>query len=417
MDSIHIPLELRQRIELGIQQAKLENKGQRPTAKRLRFTKMIAASVFVLILLSSIVFHNQVIAVIQKALQFIPGIGIVLEDDASEDRYVLQKPIIIQIDGGTVVITGMMVNEQMTYVTMSGTQTPRFESVKVINEQGMEYRLKSAHASWSTNNWASSFWLQGKQDIKGTVNMMLEGNPDIIIPIMLTKAETYESYQAMGETSAINDVTITAIANRVEDKARISLVAQHPQEFKIADYGLHGVHQDQKISVTDETGKGYKIERYDGVSGPANEFYFGLPAMSDVKNYTVTIPEINVIYNDKTKITLNIPSDKVMDVDQTFEIAGFPVKITKLERIDNDQLRVYIDTYYKENTSRALHNLRIDSMSHRAKVNEQTRALEYLQFDLNPSSKRVKLTISNPEVVIRGPWKFEWEADEYFVND
>lgn len=335
------------------------------------------------------------------------------DDDASQENYVLQQPVTIQIDGGTVVITGMMVNEQMSYVTMSGTDTSRFESVKIINEQGMEYTLKSAHAVWGINKWASSFWLQGKQDIKGNVNLIRVGNPEIVIPLTLTKAETIESYQAMGETSAINDVTITTIANRVEDKARISLVSQNTKEFRITDYGLHGVHKDQKISVTDETGKGYELERYEGVSGPASEFYFGLSARSDVKSYTVTIPEINVTYNEKTKITLNIPYDRVMDVDQTFEIAGFPVKITKIERIENDQLRVYMDTNYKEHTSRALYNLRIDRMSHSAKVNEQTRALEYLQFDINPKSKKLKLTITNPEVVIRGPWKFELPADEY----
>lgn len=56
IESIQIPLELRQRSELGIQQAKLENKGHRPTARRLISRNRLAASVFVLILLSSVVF-------------------------------------------------------------------------------------------------------------------------------------------------------------------------------------------------------------------------------------------------------------------------------------------------------------------------------------------------------------------------
>lgn len=282
-----------------------------------------------------------------------------------------------------------------------------------MGPEGSAYTIKSAQSVWTHGNWTGAFWHQGKLNMKRQAKIIILGNPETVIPVTLTQAETFESYKDMGETAVVQDVAITSIAHRVDERARISLVSRHPDAFRISDYGIHGVHPDKKISVVDETGKTYEFERYMGISSPAREFYFQL-AESGAKNYTVTIPEINVIYKDKANLTLDIPREVEAKANLTFELAGTPVTITKLERADNNRLRVYVDLSYNDQAPTSLHNFRIDRMSHSAKLNEQTRAMEYLEFEIEPNSKKVKLTLTDPEVIIRGPWKFELPTDQYF---
>ena len=98
----------------------------------------------------------------------------------------------------------------------------------------------------------------------------------------------------------------------------------------------------------------------------------------------------------------------------TFRLAGFPVTVTRTERLEDNQLRMYLDLHYQENADRSLHSFRIDTLSHNGKLHEQTRELEYLQIQVDPGSKDMKLTFTSPQVVIRGPWVFEFSKDKYF---
>lgn len=439
IDNIEIPPQLHLRSQMGIKQAKLEQVEPGRNVKRWTPRKTIVALVVAFILITTAIFNTQVIAAIQKALQYFPGIGMVVEEEIPQERYVLKEPITMEVEGGFVVITGMVVEDKMTVITMSGENTTRLQSIKIINEEGIEYTLESGSTSSTGGQWGGSFWQQGKLDLKGKVQIIIEDNPEVIIPLTLTKAETFNSYQDMGETDTENGVTITAIANRIGGTARISLVSQVPQEIKIINFGIQGIYGDQKIDVIDEKGNRYEIKQFmvsssiasehyvsspisklnrskPLLSSPANEFYFEL-SDSDVPTYNLTIPEINVTYNDKVKISLDIPIDTTADSDKIFQIAGIPVKITKLEVVDKDQLRMYVDLNYSEEATESLVNFKIDAQSYMGKLNEHTRALEYLQFDIKPGSKVMKLTISDPEVVIRGPWKFELPTDKYFRKD
>lgn len=419
VENIPIPPGLQQRSSRGIQQAKIElekSKAYKGASFQKRRKSLFIASAIGIVLFSAVVFHTQALAGLQKALQFLPGIGTVLEEDNPMERYVLQKPVTVDMLGGQVMITGMVVENEMTYMTLSGNGGKRFSSIQVINDQGVEYDFVSSMASWTPDEWAETFWYQGKTELAGEIRIVFNSNPETAVSLVLDKAETYESYQALGETEIVNDVVITAITDKVGDKARLSLVSQHHEPFRIEDYGIFGIHEDQRLTVVDGTGKTYELEKPMGQYNPAREFFFEL-SDNDEEKYTLTIPEINVIYPDKFKVTLDIPAGvESAAFNETFELAGFPVTITNLERIGSDQLRVYVELAYNEDSPRSLHNLRIEQMSHSAKRNDQTNVVEYLQFAIEPGSKKVKLTLGQPEVVIRGPWIFDLASEQFEGN-
>jgi hypothetical protein len=390
--------------------------------KRPLFTgkRMIAASILGLVILSSAIFNTEVLGALQKALQFIPGIGIVKEEDVPRERYILQHPVKVPIGGGSIEITGMMVDEEITQIIMSGT-VARPGSIHLINELGTKYNIKSSHVSSSSRLWSGTFWYQGKLDIKEHVTIQLGGYSESInIPITLVKAKTFDSYEELGETVTIQDIAITALPSKFENKGRVTIVSRQPKEFWISDYGIRGIYrapENKKLHVFDDKGKKYDLEKPWGLSAPAREIYFNL--QEGVQKYTMIIPEITVRYHDKVELSLNIPMESGMAIviDQSFEIAGFPVEITKIERLEKNGIRLYMDLNYNEHEDKSLSNFRLDKMSHMAKLHGETgELLDYLEFDVEPNSNKIDITITDPQVVIRGPWIFELPVDQYFTD-
>jgi hypothetical protein len=413
IETIPIPPELAERSKKGIETAKLEH-AQTKTKQR-PYKLWMAASVLGIVLLMSSVFHPQVRASIQKAVQYIPGIGTALEEEVPKERYILQEPVSAAMGSGSLTVTGMMADSEMTHITMNGTNIERVESIQVINDKGDVYTLDSSMSVRAGSEFSASFWHQGTLDLRQDVKIVIPGNPETVIPLHLEMAKSFASYQDMGETASVNDVMITAIAQRIGDRARISLVSKHPKTFRISDYGIHPVRDDKRLTITDDAGISCEIDRTLGLSSPAREFFFSLSEQA--KKYTLTIPEIQVEYYDKAKLTLEVPAEREAEVHKTIELAGIPIQITKVERIDREDgsqsLRVYTNIGYDEQAPVSLHRFSIDR-SHMIKLNDQTMAAEYIEFDIDPGVRKVKLNFERPEVLIRGPWIFEFPADRYF---
>ncbi|MBD3922049.1 hypothetical protein H8B09_25025 [Paenibacillus sp. PR3] len=418
IETIPIPPALRHRSQLGIELAIMkQQENRRQKSKRVkRSIGMVAAALALFLLSATLINHDKVWAALQKALQFVPGIGIVKEDSASE-RYVLKKPITLSVNEGSIIITGIMSDDEMTYITMAGNDVPRPAQVILVDEQGNEYSINGSMASWSSGEWTSGFWYKGKLDAVGNMKLILPLDPLVEVPITLERAETFSSYPEMGETAAINGVSITAIPDRVGDKARVSLVAAHAEDFYISDYGIFGVYQhdeSQKLNVMDAEGRKMEIEYIRGVSAPASEFYFKLSGDAQAR-YTLTLPEISVTYKDE--VTIKIPTEAQDNVNQTFEVAGFPVTITKIEKVKEGILRVYLDFHYDDQAAASLYNLDIAGLSNSAKLNERTGAIEYIEFEVKPGTKQMSLKLDRPSVIIRGPWQFEFSEESFKAND
>jgi hypothetical protein len=413
IETIPIPPELAERSKKGIENAKLEL--EQTKAKNRPYKLWMAASVLGIALLASVAFHPQVLAAIQKAVQFIPGIGMALEEEVPKERYILQEPVTVEIGNGSLTVTGVMADSEMTHITMNGINIERMQSIQVINDKGDVYNLDSSIATMAGSQFSASFWHRGALDLQQDVQIVIPGNPETVIPLQLELAKSFASYQDMGETASVNDVMITAIAHRIGDRARISLVSKHPKAFRISDYGIHPVRDDKRLTITDDAGKSYEIDRSLGLSSPAREFYF--PLSEHAKKYTLTIPEIQAEYHSTAKLTLEVPAEREAEVNKTIELAGFPIQITKVERIDRKDgsrgLRVYTNVGYDEQAPVSLHRFSIDR-SHMLKLNEQTMAAEYIEFDIESDVRKVKLTFDRPEVLIKGPWIFEFPADRYF---
>ncbi|WP_159887571.1 hypothetical protein [Paenibacillus puerhi] len=410
LETIPIPPELGHRSLLGVRQAAAERQAINPSARRQtkRIIAAMSAALVLFMLTTMFADHSRVWSAIQKALQFVPGIGIVKEEDSPVERYVMNQPVTVEVGAGSILITGFMSDDEMTYITMAGKDAPRVKDITLVNERGEQFKLNASTASWGQSQWTSGFWHIGKLDVSGQVTLIFPLDPVVKVPIVLAKAETFASYTELGETASVNGVSITAITDRIGGKTRVSLVSRHSKDFDVSDYGIYGVYmheESQKLQVTDTSGKKLAIEKIPGVSSPASEFFFPAPEAMAESSYTLTIPEISVRYKDEIRIELPTETDE--HLNQTFKIAGFPVMITKVEHVMENKLRVYMDLYYNEQTTESLVNFSIDGLSHMAKLDEKTGAIEYIEFEMKDrGSKKVSLKLVQPGVVMRGPWQF-----------
>ncbi|KGP74513.1 DUF4179 domain-containing protein [Pontibacillus yanchengensis] len=397
VDKITIPEQLEKNREKGIHQAAEAQVHRKQTS----FQKWMVASVLIVLLGSAFMYHSEVIAAVQKALQYVPGIGVVEEEESEGERYVLEETKEVEVDGGTVTITNVVVDSEQIYAVLSGEGTPQYLEMTLVNDSGKKYTFNSSYWSSSSNQWTSNFYEKGEFNLSGQVEVVLR---DKTIPITLVETKSYETFRDMGITDTQNGITIAAIPSRDGDKGRISLVSQHSEDFTIKEYGLHEVPEDKKIHVQDNEQKQYELSRYKGISRASNELYFELPT-EEKEYYTLRIPVVNVEYKDEVEITLPLPKDEEK-IDESFKLAGYPVDITGLERTDDDRLRINVDVHYEENDSRSLHMFRIKEKSHMAKFNPKTNVIQYLEFDVDWDQEKVNVKFDEPEVFMRGPWEF-----------
>ncbi|MCM3629606.1 hypothetical protein M3194_19890 [Paenibacillus glycanilyticus] len=411
IQTIPIPSEqLRQRTRLGVEQAIQE---QRRTLRLRRGWISIAAVAVVLLLSTALVNHTKVWAAIQNALQFVPGIGMVKEEKSSEERYVLSKPITLKVgEDGSIVITGIMSDSEMTYITMTGENTARIKSVTLINAKGESTVIDSSMASWGGSIWTSSFWHKGKLDVQGDVKLMIDQEEKMEVPIHLTEAGSFASYADLGQTSVINGLAITAVTDQVNGKARVSLVTSPRHDYRIVDYGLAGIYMHEeslKLHVANKAGNKLDISSVQGVSSPQSEFYFPLINKED-EQYTLTIPEINVEYADE--VTVKVPTETTDNLNKTFEISGYPVTITRVEKTSQTSIRVYTDFHYDEQAPSSLYMIGAEE-SGGAKLREKTGEVVFLECTIEPGSKQLTLHINRPAVVLRGPWVFHFQQADF----
>lgn len=419
MESIPLPDELRERADAGIAAAAEERQGfgllrghRSRQSARSRALAIAAALLALLVLSAGIANHDRVWAALRKTFQFAPGTGVVTEEESPSGRYVLKKPIVLKVYKGEITITGMLVDDEMTYVTMAGKQAPRVDRIDVINGQGKLFTIERSMGVWASDKWSSSFWHKGKLDLDGEIKLVLPLPEPIETSAVLERADGAASYAELGKTATAGGLSVTAIADRVGDRARISLVAPPQESYWIDSYGIelpirHG--SGNPLSVQDEAGLPLEVTSVMGLSAPRSELYFPLTGRQGAK-YTMTIPEIGVQYRGEA--TVKVPAVTQEGLNKTFDIAGFPVTITKTERIGTDALRIYTDMHWDDQPDRVLYNLSVEGKGGMAQLNESTGAIEYMEFEIKPDSKEVKLTFTRPFVAIRGPWTFEWSEDE-----
>ncbi|GBF76766.1 hypothetical protein PA598K_05253 [Paenibacillus sp. 598K] len=420
METIEIPASLSERSRAGIRQAVAERQAPaqeklqpqaserphsvKPTKRtnRTKRTRRIAAASLIGVIALAVVLsqQSQVWATLARALQFVPGLGIVQQE--TSQLYVLQEPVRLAVGSGTLTITGAMSDERMTVLSTSWSDsTIPPASITLTTERGIRHELTRSLASGSGGDWSSIYWIDGPIDTGEAIRLTLPLDPPLDIPLALQAAESYADYEALGPTQTHHGLSITAAARRIDDQLRVTLLSLPQEDYRLYEYDLHGlIGAGGGLQIADHQGNAIDMHADRAVAAPASEFYF---TVTDGGRYRVTLPEVFVEYPDTAKVKL--PTESRDALQETVELAGFPVTFTRTERI-GDRLRVYMDMGDPA-AAVALQRFSLRELSYAAEQDETTGAYIWMEFEVPDGARSITLQLERPIVVVRGPWTFD----------
>jgi hypothetical protein len=368
---------------------------------------LIAAGIAGAILLSALSSPGQrALAEIAKKLHFIPGAGRIVETEA-HDIYILQKPIQYFAEETDITINSVTLDGYLT-IRASGTGNYQGSKISIVDERGKSYTNNMGSVG-SGNGWSGWFSFDNIPENLTSFKIILPGN--IEIPITLTKAESFDDYANMGPTDVKNEVGITLVTTKVDDKVKFDLIQHNLKDKEIYLYGKRSQdgHYHTNINVNYHKGNSIKVEHPESYMGTLSEFYF-IPS-KDASKYTVEIPEVSLKYMVDNEIILPIPeSEGEMYIDKSTNMHGFNLRFTRVVRTGN-LVRVYVDTGYDKNAVENLSEARLDMPAlslemYRAPLKENI-TVDFYELEVKPGQKELKLKFNEMYTVMKGPWSFE----------
>ncbi|MBP2002290.1 hypothetical protein J2Z69_003362 [Paenibacillus shirakamiensis] len=424
MEDIPIPAMLHERGLMGIHQAKEEwdTALTVPLRSKRIMHRIVVASIVGVLSISATVMGPNISAAIQKALQFVPGLGIVQKLDHSKDSYMLTEPIDIKFSNQTGIVTAMLVQKKSATIEMDVTKK-NITPIKIINEAGKVY--ESSHIStyggddFSTSHVIYDF--NGPVDIKDHAKLFFTDSPQEVVTIPLSKVSSMESLDAIGETKKIQNLAITAIPTPSGHKGRIFLNTEDSNAFRYDEsFAEKGdLILNDNLSITDELGHDYSIENK-GISWPFKDFYFYLGS-SEVKQYTLTIPQLMSVGHEEVNVSINIPDGTEGLLNQSFNIAGFSVNLTHFKKIkspqNEDLIEISVEMPSTQQQNRSLKNFDVSNatrLEQGRSTDDTTGVLTSFTLHYNSNVlKKLDVTVSRPIIDIKGPWIFNLAADKF----
>jgi hypothetical protein len=387
--------------------------------KNSKFNKsIIAASVAALLIFTGFTPSGQkVVAEIIKKLYFIPGVGKVQESKGRE-LYVLKKPVKYSYNGGEVVVKTAIRDKDFLSIGMQGNkyiEVEDFTKIIIMDEKEKSYNNPGYSLGRGSDIWSGSLGFDNIPQDMNSFNIILPDKSKIYV--VLSKADSFDDYVSMGPTDIKNNLGITLVPAKEENKMKFNLV-QHPsKDRKVEAYGQQ-IDLDNygklDISLKDDLERRYDLQLPKGFSPPLSEFYF-IPR-EGAKSYTVEIPEVSLSYEISKNIKFPIPKEGELEVNKNFDINGFNLTVNKVVRTEN-AVKVYVDTNYDINKAENLSELRIEavnsgkSMGYGWTLNKDNRTVEYFEFNIKPNDRSLKLKIAEFNTILKGPWKFQFSAN------
>ncbi len=367
----------------------------------------IVASIAILIMAISIIGPSSVYAGLQRAISYIPGFNIVVEE-GSFNNYVITEKVVWEEGEYKIEVAGVYINGKQTIFTIRGVhpelekeESDRFQ--KTIDEKmylkndGEVYRLQGYSMGMSNVSWEGTFTFER---IKEPYNLELYYNDEIIsqeisLTIPLKEATLYEDVNMLGPISTVNGITLIAIPNYRNSILDINLLNLGLENGRINSY----THE--KIELVDEQGNSYPISHRTSFSSPLSEFEFDISKFSG-ESLKLIIPEIVVTYYDEVTVRLDTPTEDTLELNQDFLLRGYKSTIESLTKDDEGYLIMNVKPY-KDDTIQ-VKSFMLDGMSYSSRMDEEMVEQSYRFVEKTFFGKQ-KVTFKNPRVRILGPWE------------
>jgi len=290
------------------------------------FKKIITYAAIFTIILSSLILVG---AAINKLFTFIPGYGIVENNDSIE--YILSEPASAENDNVVFTLNNAIANKDnitvmFTLSRKSYTDDQLYKDKQEVlkNQQKNDKSTKakvylyagnikyteyggSTSSGGKTDNSSFAYTLKA-EDINTTTTYKLEyENFNISLEFKLKSFNSFDTLEQIGPTEYNNDISITAVPTFVNDKLEVDLYSINKSGYTTCSlFKYNNGYLGKDIHL--ETNSG--IKKYNELDED-----FGIDGMltfdiePDDKNFTLKIPFIKVQSDEEENISLKIPKE------------------------------------------------------------------------------------------------------------
>ena len=372
--------------------------------RRNKLKLWVSVAAAFLIVFIGIMSYGPALARVTQLLQYIPGFGIVLEE--SDQRYILLAPVQQSVGAGMIRVEGVFADNTQTVVRVTGKDIPKYLDIVFVDKSGKEYSA-STYSVVSTGSgiWQGSYSYNGSIPDPSDLTMILKGSEQVAFNLHLEIATPHSDYSQLGPTSQANGITITAITRRVGDLLAVNFVTPPLEDgLRISSYW-------EGISLIDDDGNEWPLVKPETHWQSTNEVFFDIQG-STAQEFKLTIPQLELQYQVNTSIRVPVPRKGIQEVNQSVELAGFPVVITKVERLKDDELQVYTDTFYSDTAEEFLKYVMLKDVSWWIEhLNQEQGYMESIEVPISSSASNVKINFAYVYTTKRGPWTFTINLD------
>ncbi|MCR3921404.1 MAG: hypothetical protein NUK65_02670 [Firmicutes bacterium] len=425
-------------------------------AKAGHFTRTLktiaAAAAVLMVLLTTWLGPSQVWAGLQKALRQIPGFG-VFEEETLDFSLVAAERVRVEHQGGYLEVSGLMSQPERTILSLYFNDVSGFNETvekedgpkevldekmeqsfarikeKIVqlylrDENGREYHLdQQGGFSWASGGSESHVSLElpplDEKTRLVTLVVPLTTREKLIVEIPLVSVAEIERWDKIANTTSTHGITVSGTTHLTTD-TRVSLVVlpkgPHVRVDSLGRMMGKGNPATQPMTLVDQSGKEYELQRFGQTGWQPNyfELYF---AGVEVKEQPVTlsIPVILLQEEGEVSVTVPVPREGTIELNQQITLGRFPLTLTRAEVVTNPHgksLRVY--TELGPVGQETFESFSLDfrkSGGGLLKYDENTGQMEYFEVDLNDQPYRYKFSFNKPVYSIEGPWEITFAQE------
>ena len=351
-------------------------------------------------------------AALGRVFHFIPGIGSVQSSPYGSSMAVLPGIAKGTWNGNPVHITGVMITSTSVMLEMTGKGSSSLPTRIIFRTTtGRTVRLKQSMLVGTGNQrWLGMYYANGQfgpffNDLAGVI-VIGHRHPGRI-PVQLRLAKGVRNLAQLGPTQTHHGVTLTAMTMRSGARAYLTVVGQSHGAFHILDTIPSAPSGTQpNLTIRDPQGHSYRpkpLLRF----GPSDQIAF--TPNHRISHYQISLPQVQAVYPGSVNVLLPVPQQGSQRIDDALRISGLPFTITSVQRVHegNWWLRLNLSVHMGRPSVPIIHSFQVAGFGgYSWKVHAQTGAIQSIEVPINPGQHTASVTLSNPQVYIRGPWTF-----------
>lgn len=404
----------------------------------------VAAAALVLAMLSmATIGVDNVANAFNRLFSFIPGYAIV--ENNKNIEYVIENQN-IQVENSDVSITIKNAIATKDNITISlELEKKNFDESKMLEEKqkeweelnkggrlnkpiiilyvnGKEYKTGnySVGGGGPTEHISADFQIEPENINTQTTYKLEYKKYNLSLDFKLKAYDSFDSLEEIGPTTILNDISITAVSNRKDNKLEVELYAINKSKYQISSFSKVYDKGYEGKDINLQTSNGMLEYTTPGSSmGANNKFYFDISP--DAKDLVLKIPYLIVASDESRNISLKIPKEgEKLTLNKKVKFEDSTMIITEVERIKdagNEYGNLKMNFRYENSDkNKVMYNAQFNRINivgitqgggYSSEIGEND-ILKSVHYGLESGeNSELRLKISNPEYYLVGEYSLE----------